>query len=58
MRQGLTWAGGGEHRQGVGVVVPPAIPLNKLPLTLQDAEACCQSGVKHKLHPCKKNSDR
>lgn len=49
----FTWAGGGEHGQGVGVVVPPAIPLNKLLLTLQDAEACRQSGVEHILHSCR-----
>lgn len=30
----FTWTGGGEHGQGVGVMVPPAISLNKLLLTL------------------------
>lgn len=30
----VTWTGGGEHGQGVGVMVPPAISLNKLLLTL------------------------
>lgn len=30
----FTWTGGGEHGQGVRIMVPPAISLNKLLLTL------------------------
>lgn len=52
----LTWAGGGEHGQGMGVVVPPAVPLNELLLTLQDAESCCQSGVKYIVDSCRPES--
>lgn len=53
----FTWAGGGEHGQGVGVVVPPAIPLNELLLTFRDAEARRQSGVEHMLHACEEYPD-
>lgn len=52
VEKSFTRAGGGEHGQCVGVVVLPAIPLNKLLLTLYDAKSCCQSGIKHKLHSC------
>ena len=30
----FTWTGGGEHGHGMGVVVPPAVPLNELLLAL------------------------
>lgn len=55
---GVTWAGGGEHWHGVGVVVPPAKPLNELLLALQDAEACSQRGVEHVLHACRETTQR
>lgn len=37
----------------MGVVVPPAVPLDELLLGLQDAEPCGQRGVQHELHACR-----
>lgn len=53
-RRLFTWAGGGKHGHGVGVMVSPAIPLDELLLRLQDAKTCRQSGVEHILHSCKR----